>query len=160
MSPWKLEQFVQKCGKWIYSADQNHPDDDKRLWLAPAVLTPTNPDKTNPQIPIEDARAVFDTLEKRNLLTPRLAAVTDANNEKREVVVYFVNREKKKDWETLVSKSGFLNMKASPVIYYFFGSENPWGFLILTFVLASFFGEIFKGLGGDFYTWICKSLAK
>ena|ERR1017187_5392210 len=157
MNPWKLEQFVQRCAKWIYFSDKNFAQnhlETERLWLAPSVLTPTNPDKSNPQIPVEDARAVFDILEKRFLLMPWMATVTDSRGEKFEVTVFIVNRDRRKEWEALVYKSGFWNLKASPLIYYFFGKERPLFWLFLVFFSAAFFGEIFKSFGGDIYSWL------
>lgn len=161
MTPWRLEQLVQKCGKWIYSADTDHgvanPSGKNRLWLAPSVLTPKNPDKTNPQITLDDATEVFDALQKRRLLTTCVLEVTDTQGAKREATVFLVNREMKEEWDKLATKSGFLSMKASPVIYYFFGSENPWAWLIFVFILAAFFGELLKNLADSIYWWL-KSL--
>ena len=157
MTPWKLERLVQKCAKWMFSADKDHSlthQPEERLWFAPAVLTPLNRDQSNPHIDIEDAREVFVALEKRHLIFSRLMPMTDPNGNRTEVVVFLVNREKEKDWQKLVSKSGFFSMGASPLVYYFFGSERPWFWLLLAFFSAAFFGELFKKFGDDFYNLI------
>ena len=139
----------------MYSADTNHgiahPSGKERLWLSPSVLTSKNPDTSNPKIAVDDAAEVFDALRKRRLLTPMWLEVADKQGTQREVTVFIVNRERKDDWNNLVSKNGFFSMKASPIIYYFFGSENPWFWLCFAFIAAAFFGELFKQFGDDAY---------
>lgn len=152
MTPWKLEHFIQKCGSWMYSADQNfsknHPSEE-RLWFTPPVLTPDNPDKNNPQIPIEDARDVFALLEKRGLFFRRTIEAAVGEGAKRSVEVFFVNRDRTRDWEKLVSKRGIWNMNASPFFHYFI--VERWGWLVIIFVLGAFATKFFQDLASDVY---------
>ena len=136
----------------MYSADQNYAKNhqpEERLWFAPPVLTSANPDKSNPQISIEDAREVFVCLEKRHLLMRSVLPIADTKGKKGEVDVFVVNRDRSKDWATLVSKIGFWNMQASPVVYYFVGKR--WAWLILLFVLGAFVGKFCQDFASDCY---------
>lgn len=101
---------------------------------------------------------VFDALKKRNLLTHCWLKIPNRDGVQREVAVFIVNRDRKDDWTELVSKNGFFSMKASPIIYHFFGSENPWFWLLITFIAASFFGELLKQFAGDAYRWLKPSI--
>lgn len=152
MTPWRLEWLVQKCARWIYSADANHDQHhpkDERLWFTPLVLTPQNPDGSNPQISIEDAREVFASLEKRQLLDRRTLSIKDTGGTAGSVEVSIVDRNRSKDWNLLISKRGFWNMQASPVVYYFVGKR--WAWLILLFALGAFIGQFLQDFATDVY---------
>lgn len=153
MTPWKLEQVTQKCARWLYSAYQdfsnNHPNSPERLWFAQGALTPLNPVADSPKIPIEDAREVFATLEKRYLIERKTIPIKDDKGRRGTAEVFFVNRRMTHEWEKLMSKSGFWNMKASPVIYYIVGEK--WALLVLIFILSAIGASFFQDLGNDLY---------
>lgn len=136
----------------MYSADQSHAKShppEETLWFAPPVLTGANADPTNPQVSIEDAREVFASLEKRHLLTRRVHSIKDETGKERVVDVFVVNRVRSKDWDKLVSKSGFWNMQASPIVYYFVGRR--WAWLIVIFILGAFGTRFCQDFASDVY---------
>lgn len=149
MSPWQLEKLVQRCAKWIFTKQQEHGGSHP-LWWTPAVLTSSNPDISSLRLSLTDATLVFCVLNHRELLIPKTVSITNPEGQLQDIAVFIINPNSTKQWEQFLSKSGFWNLSVLPTLDYIF-ANHPWLIGLLTFIAASFFGQLFSNLADDIY---------
>ena len=133
------ESLLVECAQWIYKNKKRVEDEGKDVWWTPYSLTSLNVDKTNPQIPINEAFEVFMELVKR-----RLAIHDVVWHDQRPFPIFKMLLGRDEEWQKLIKKKGFWELKVKP--FGFLCIKKRW--LVIVFavsaVLANGIGELTK----------------
>ena len=105
------ESLLVECAQWIYANKKRIEDEGREVWWTPYSLTSLNTDKTNPQIPINEAFEVFMELVKRRLATHEFVVKDD-----KPFPVFMMKKGKDEEWQNLIRKKGFWDLKGLPFI--------------------------------------------
>ena len=113
----------------------------QNIWWKPAVLTPANPDQTNPGLNLVEAESIFRLLEDARLIFP-------TKHPGDESTVYLINEVREKEWTSFLKDlSPFQRYVGRPMTVLF---GYPWIVIVwfISLVIASgvgaFFGELME----------------
>ena len=121
------ESLLVESAQWIYANKKRIEEEEREVWWTPYSLTSLNTDKTNPNIPINEAFEVFMELVKRRLATHEFVVRDD-----KPFPVFMMRRGKDEEWQKLIRKKGFWDLKGFPFIILCF--KKCW--LVVVFALT------------------------
>ena len=127
-------QKLRRAAEWMWDhRGQN-------IWWRPAVLTPINPDTTNPGLNIVEAESVFRMLEDQKLIFPVL-------NPQDQQTAYLINEIKESEWKVFIrALTPFHRYFLKPLILIF---TKLWVVVVWLISVAAA-----AAIGGFFSAWM------
>lgn len=122
------EKLLQEAAKWIWDRK-----DDAQYWNY-SVLTSINPDTTSLKLNQNAAFQIFIILKDRNLILPTIVTINNTT-----FPAFNVNYNKEKEWKSLSTKKGLLNLYIFPLSLFFI--KKFWS-IVLAVIIVIFNSSI------------------